>query len=43
MGKQNLMDNGEYLLIFLDANFNWLNVYHAMNNHFLRGYIFKIF
>lgn len=30
------MDHGEYILIYLDTNYNWLNVYHAMNNHFLR-------
>lgn len=31
------MTKGEYVLIYLDTDYNWLNVYHAMNNHFFRG------
>ncbi|EPB72093.1 hypothetical protein ANCCEY_08815 [Ancylostoma ceylanicum] len=36
MGKLGLTDSQQYLLIYLDADYNWLNVYHAMNNHFFR-------
>lgn len=38
MGEARLMDHDEYVLIYLDTNYNWLNVYHAMNNHFFRGF-----
>ncbi|CAD6195344.1 unnamed protein product [Caenorhabditis auriculariae] len=27
----------DYLLIYLDTSYDWLDVYHAMNNHFLRN------
>ncbi|CAJ0587054.1 unnamed protein product, partial [Mesorhabditis spiculigera] len=38
MGQQGLLKPGsEYMLIYLDPDYNWLNVYHAMNNHFLRN------
>ncbi|KHJ79486.1 hypothetical protein OESDEN_20866, partial [Oesophagostomum dentatum] len=37
MGKLGLTDSQQYLLIYLDADYNWLNVYHAMNNHFFRN------
>lgn len=37
MGDQHLLDTGEYALIYVDSEFNWNNVYHAMNNHFLRS------
>ncbi|KAI6177512.1 Guanylate cyclase [Aphelenchoides bicaudatus] len=37
MGDQHLLDTGEYALIYVDSEFNWRNVYHAMNNHFLRN------
>ncbi|KAK6012697.1 ligand-binding protein, receptor family [Ostertagia ostertagi] len=37
MGKLGLTDSQQYLLIYLDADYNWLNVYHAMNNHFFRS------
>ncbi|CAJ0959875.1 unnamed protein product, partial [Mesorhabditis belari] len=38
MGEQGMLkDGGEYMLIYLDPDYNWLNVYHAMNNHFLRN------
>ncbi|VDM77114.1 unnamed protein product, partial [Strongylus vulgaris] len=37
MGKMGLTDSQQYLLIYLDADYNWLNVYHAMNNHFFRN------
>uniref|UniRef100_A0A1I8AX58 Guanylate cyclase n=1 Tax=Steinernema glaseri TaxID=37863 RepID=A0A1I8AX58_9BILA len=36
MGAHGLMDNHEYMLLYLDTDYNWYNVYHAMNNHFLR-------
>uniref|UniRef100_A0A914Z0Q9 Guanylate cyclase n=1 Tax=Panagrolaimus superbus TaxID=310955 RepID=A0A914Z0Q9_9BILA len=36
MGALGLMDNGEYVLIYLDTDYNWHNVYHAMNSHFFR-------
>lgn len=32
-----MMDKQEYLLIYLDPDYNWLDVYHAMNNHFVRS------
>ncbi|CAI4232715.1 unnamed protein product [Auanema sp. JU1783] len=37
MGQRGLMDKQDYLLIYLDTDYNWLNVYHAMNNHFVRN------
>ncbi|KAK6738827.1 hypothetical protein RB195_020741 [Necator americanus] len=37
MGKLGLTDSQQYLLIYLDPDYNWLNVYHAMNNHFFRN------
>uniref|UniRef100_A0A183CED9 Guanylate cyclase n=1 Tax=Globodera pallida TaxID=36090 RepID=A0A183CED9_GLOPA len=37
MGEMGLMQNGEYALVYLDTDYNWLNVYHAMNNHFFRN------
>lgn len=37
MGKLGLTDSQQYLLIYLDTDYNWLNVYHAMNNHFFRN------
>uniref|UniRef100_A0A1I7XA08 Guanylate cyclase n=1 Tax=Heterorhabditis bacteriophora TaxID=37862 RepID=A0A1I7XA08_HETBA len=37
MGQMGLMDSQEYLLIYLDTDYNWLNVYYAMNNHFVRN------
>uniref|UniRef100_A0A183DIT0 ANF_receptor domain-containing protein n=1 Tax=Gongylonema pulchrum TaxID=637853 RepID=A0A183DIT0_9BILA len=36
MGAQGLMESGDYVLIYLDPDYNWLNTYHAMNNHFFR-------
>uniref|UniRef100_A0A0K0DB38 ANF_receptor domain-containing protein n=1 Tax=Angiostrongylus cantonensis TaxID=6313 RepID=A0A0K0DB38_ANGCA len=39
MGKLGLTDSQQYLLIYLDADYNWLNVYHAMNNHFFRSHL----
>ncbi|CAO4365911.1 unnamed protein product [Caenorhabditis nigoni] len=36
MGEMGLTDDG-YMLIYVDTNYDWLNVYHAMNNHFLRN------
>lgn len=36
MGELGLTKN-EYMLIYVDTNYDWLNVYHAMNNHFLRN------
>ncbi|VDO69760.1 unnamed protein product [Onchocerca flexuosa] len=37
MGAQGLMESGDYVLIYLDPDYNWLSTYHAMNNHFFRG------
>lgn len=37
MGEEHLMDNGDYALIYVDSEFNWRNVYHAMNHHFFRS------
>uniref|UniRef100_A0A915CXI3 Receptor ligand binding region domain-containing protein n=1 Tax=Ditylenchus dipsaci TaxID=166011 RepID=A0A915CXI3_9BILA len=42
MGQLGLMDNGEYVLIYLDTDYNWLNVYHAMNNHFFRDTLMSV-
>ena len=42
MGKQDLMLNGNYALLYLDTDYNWLNVYHAMNNHFFRDTLRKL-
>lgn len=36
MGEMGLTEKG-YMLIYVDTNYDWLNVYHAMNNHFLRN------
>ncbi|KAF1766037.1 hypothetical protein GCK72_005992 [Caenorhabditis remanei] len=36
MGELGLTEQG-YMLIYVDTNYDWLNVYHAMNNHFLRN------
>ncbi|CAB3405369.1 unnamed protein product [Caenorhabditis bovis] len=35
MGDMGLTEKG-YMLIYLDTHYDWLDVYHAMNNHFLR-------
>uniref|UniRef100_A0A183CIV4 type I protein arginine methyltransferase n=1 Tax=Globodera pallida TaxID=36090 RepID=A0A183CIV4_GLOPA len=32
MGEMGLMQNGEYALVYLDTDYNWLNVYHTMND-----------
>lgn len=40
MGQLGMTENQQYMLIYLDTDYNWLNVYYAMNNHFLRGKIF---
>ena len=32
-----MMDDQEYLLIYMDPDYNWLDPYHAMNNHFVRS------
>ncbi|GMR36337.1 hypothetical protein PMAYCL1PPCAC_06532 [Pristionchus mayeri] len=37
MGEMGMMDSGEHMLVYLDTDYNWLNVYHAMNNHFFRN------
>ncbi|VDM39574.1 unnamed protein product [Toxocara canis] len=42
MGAHGLMDSGEYALIYLDADYNWLNTYHAMNNHFFRDTLLSL-
>ncbi|MFH4974134.1 hypothetical protein AB6A40_000843 [Gnathostoma spinigerum] len=42
MGAQGLMNTGEYILIYLNADYNWLNVYHAMNNHFFRDTLLSV-
>ncbi|VDK57207.1 unnamed protein product [Anisakis simplex] len=42
MGAHGLMDSGEYALIYLDADYNWLNPYHAMNNHFFRDTLLSV-
>ncbi|KAI1715408.1 receptor family ligand binding region domain-containing protein [Ditylenchus destructor] len=42
MGGMGLMDNREYVLIYLDTDYNWYNVYHAMNNHFFRDTLIGI-
>ncbi|CAK5020260.1 unnamed protein product [Meloidogyne enterolobii] len=42
MGEMGLMSNGEYALLYLDTDYNWLNVYHAMNNHFFRDTLRKL-
>ena len=42
MGALGLMDNGEYVLIYLDTDYNWHNVYHAMNNHFFRDTLIEV-
>lgn len=42
MGALGLMDNGEYVLIYLDTDYNWYNVYHAMNNHFFRDTLIEV-
>lgn len=36
MGDLGLTEK-DYMLIYVDTNYDWLNVYHAMNNHFLRS------
>uniref|UniRef100_A0A8R1I6R9 ANF_receptor domain-containing protein n=1 Tax=Caenorhabditis japonica TaxID=281687 RepID=A0A8R1I6R9_CAEJA len=36
MGSMGLTEQG-YMLIYVDTNYDWLDVYHAMNNHFLRN------
>uniref|UniRef100_A0A1I7TT06 Guanylate cyclase n=1 Tax=Caenorhabditis tropicalis TaxID=1561998 RepID=A0A1I7TT06_9PELO len=36
MGEMGLTKQ-DYMLIYVDTNYDWLNVYHAMNNHFLRN------
>uniref|UniRef100_A0A7E4URV4 Guanylate cyclase n=1 Tax=Panagrellus redivivus TaxID=6233 RepID=A0A7E4URV4_PANRE len=42
MGGLGLMDNNEYMLIYLDTDYNWYNVYHAMNNHFFRDTLIEV-
>lgn len=42
MGELGLMDDGDYVLVYLDPDYNWLNMYHAMNNHFFRSKSFII-
>lgn len=37
MGSSGMMDTGDYVIIYLDTDFYWLDVYDAMNNHFFRG------
>lgn len=37
MGDEKILATGEYALIYVDSEFNWRNVYHAANNHFIRG------
>lgn len=37
MGSAGMMDQGEHVIIYLDTDFYWLDVYDAMNNHFFRG------
>jgi hypothetical protein len=42
MGDMGMLDKGEFVLIYIDTQFNWKNVYHAMNNYFFRGrFIFQ--
>ncbi|KAI6217266.1 Guanylate cyclase [Aphelenchoides fujianensis] len=36
MGTRGLLNQGEYAIIYLDTDYNWQGVYHAMNNHFAR-------
>lgn len=43
MGRTGLMDKGEYALVYLDAEYDWKDVYHAMNNHFFRSETKKLF
>uniref|UniRef100_A0A915Q3I8 Guanylate cyclase n=1 Tax=Setaria digitata TaxID=48799 RepID=A0A915Q3I8_9BILA len=42
MGAQGLMESGDYALIYLDPDYNWLNTYHAMNNHFFRDTLLSV-
>ncbi|VDK69925.1 unnamed protein product [Onchocerca ochengi] len=42
MGAQGLMESGDYVLIYLDPDYNWLSTYHAMNNHFLRDTLLSV-
>jgi len=42
MGALGLMNDGEYVLVYLDTDYNWLNVYHAMNNHFFRDTLLEL-
>uniref|UniRef100_A0A183DZN0 ANF_receptor domain-containing protein n=1 Tax=Gongylonema pulchrum TaxID=637853 RepID=A0A183DZN0_9BILA len=42
MGAQGLMESGDYVLIYLDPDYNWLNTYHAMNNHFFRDTLVSV-
>ncbi|VDM94971.1 unnamed protein product [Thelazia callipaeda] len=42
MGAQGLMDAGDYALIYIDPDYDWLNTYHAMNNHFFRNTLVSV-
>ncbi|VBB30422.1 unnamed protein product [Acanthocheilonema viteae] len=42
MGAQGLMESGNYALIYLDPDYDWLNTYHAMNNHFFRDTLLSV-
>ncbi|VDK69516.1 unnamed protein product [Litomosoides sigmodontis] len=42
MGAQGLMESGDYVLIYLDPDYDWLNTYHAMNNHFFRDTLVSV-
>ncbi|PAV83685.1 hypothetical protein WR25_22112 [Diploscapter pachys] len=42
MGRAGLMDRGDYVLIYLAPDNEWTNVYHSMNNYYLRDTKFKL-
>ncbi|CEF71158.1 Protein kinase domain and Adenylyl cyclase class-3/4/guanylyl cyclase domain and Serine-threonine/tyrosine-protein kinase catalytic domain and Extracellular ligand-binding receptor domain and Protein kinase-like domain and Periplasmic binding protein-like I domain-containing protein [Strongyloides ratti] len=36
MGDKNILSSGLYLILLVCPDYDWLNTYHAMNNHFFR-------
>uniref|UniRef100_A0AAF5I350 Guanylate cyclase n=1 Tax=Strongyloides stercoralis TaxID=6248 RepID=A0AAF5I350_STRER len=36
MGDKNILSSGLYLILLVCPDYDWLNLYHAMNNHFFR-------